>query len=185
MKFLVRLSLWQAYSSKIQILRKNVKITNFKTANEFYFYTLYFLKLLTHQFNVCANCNYLQCATTSQVRHEFIRNVNCKIRVNSSWGPTQLSNAVIQFSLRSCYDWRHIGPVSSQQSHCAVACEFFFEKTSLHCRFKHCPKIAQRIFTNFYKCLKILNVLKFTNFNGFCGLFVGFAFICRPTVLFA
>jgi len=41
---------------------------------------------------------------------------------------------------------------------------FFFEKTSLHCRFKHYPKIAQRIFTNFYKCLKNFKRVKIHEF---------------------
>ena len=41
------------------------------------------LKLLTHQFKVCK----LQVATISQFSHQFIHNMNSKVRVNSSCCP--------------------------------------------------------------------------------------------------
>ena len=64
--------------------KKSWILTIFKTANEFYCFLL-----CTFFKNVCANkCsekNFLQVATTRQFSHQFICNVNSKVRVNSSY----------------------------------------------------------------------------------------------------
>jgi len=84
-----------------------------------------------------ATCNYLT------IRHQFIRNVNSKVRVNSSY--SSLGRCCPVFSI--CYGWRHVDQLLSASRFYAVACEVFEKR---HCWCKHSPKIAQRIFTKFY-----------------------------------